>query len=225
MILYKKLIVREINKLDSISDKIKQYGQINIIIRIIKKLLAFAGIKVDQHYVFKKNLVDEKHTLQSKCFKKEFTINKLDEKTIAPYLNTNQFLSKKIKTIKTRIKKTNYFCFGVFDNNFLIYMCWIKLPLNEKTNNNRSYILKKTEGLMLDAFCFPAYRGLNIHSYMNAYRLDQLYKRGVKKAVVLVIKENIPAIKSQLKVGFKKDSLLTVFRIFNKKFIYNKKYK
>ena len=48
----------------------------------------------------------------------------------------------------------------------------------------------------------PAARGLGIHRYVNGLRLARLRDKGLRRAFVVVLAENRPALRTQIQSGF-----------------------
>ena len=190
--------------------KFRQYGIKNSIIRVIKYALRMVGIKYEE-YIYCKQLIPDLS---------QFTLNLpaslyLKDLTLQDYLNSSliPFESYKIELFKKRFKSGNYFAYGIFDNEKLVYSCWISLKVLEMPGTTDSMSLDVNEGLLVDAICHPDYRSLGIHSQMNIYRLKQVQNAGKTYAVVVLQKENIPARKSQKKAGFIGNELIKVLEI------------
>lgn len=128
--------------------------------------------------------------------------------------NCDYYNGRKMKIYSARFEDPSFKSYGVFHKNELIYSCWISLRKFEMSVPS-NFKLDENQGLLIDAYCHPEYRGYGLHSYMNNYRLKQIKQNGKDLAVVIVLNENIPAKKSQEKVGFVKTGVISYIRILN----------
>jgi hypothetical protein len=117
-----------------------------------------------------------------------------------------------------RLKSGYYDVYGIFKDNMLVYYSWISfknigLPFgfNEKTP------LLKNEALLEDSFCDPKYRGRGFHAKVNILRLKRMLEKGKSKAIAIVLKGNAPAVKVQLKSGFKLKGKIFLIKVFSMK--------
>ena len=130
--------------------------------------------------------------------------------------DSNLFDNKKKELFKKRFESKNYSCFGIKSNHEIIYLTWISWNhMNYPSIFNMREPMMRDEALLEDSFCNPIYRGMGYHSKMNIYRLNIMLANGIKKAIVLILKENIPAIKVQLKSGFKISQIIKYRKFFN----------
>lgn len=123
------------------------------------------------------------------------------------------FKNEKLDVIKKRLLVNSYKAYGLIENNELIYSTWISydnLGLPIPTNLK----LKPNEALLEDSYCHPNFRGNGLHSKMNVYRLKKIYESGRLKAIAIVLNGNEPALKVQLKSGFKIDGTFYAGCIF-----------
>ncbi|MBD3337882.1 MAG: hypothetical protein GF353_02160 [Candidatus Lokiarchaeota archaeon] len=144
----------------------------------------------------------------------DVSINELEYSDLKNAILMN-FGAQKLGLFKSRFEQGDYIAFGAFHNNILIYLCWISLKQFEMPYKLKILTLNHDEGLLLDAYCHPEYRGLGLHSTMNKIRLNKLLELGKKKAVGIVLKENLPAIKVQERAGLKKSSTIKYIKILN----------
>ena len=84
--------------------------------------------------------------------------------------------------------------------------------------------LQENEALLEDSFCDSKYRGRGYHSKMNLFRLNVILGKDIKTAIVLILKENTPALKVQVKSGFKIKEVIKYSNILNKSRIKRIKY-
>jgi hypothetical protein len=111
------------------------------------------------------------------------------------------FNKKKMEVIKQRFQDSSYKSYGIIENNILVYSTWIsyeKLGLPIKSN----YKLASNEALLEDSYCDSRYRGKGIHSKMNIFRIKKIFEEGKSNVVAIVMDENLPAFKVQIKSGF-----------------------
>lgn len=115
--------------------------------------------------------------------------------------NKTTFNEKKLAVIKARLQDPNYKCYGIIENDVLIYSTWFSLErLGLSVNTKPIYLLPK-EGLLEDSYCDPIARGRGIHSMMNFYRIKKLYELGRNRVLGMVLEGNTPAFKVQFKSG------------------------
>ena len=197
-----------------IKNKIRQYGLTRSMIRLLKLILRKLGFTYEQYLFCTLQL--EKNKL---VIKKKPSIDiEVKELSLDDFRNSKGiiFNEKKLNLIKDRFKKKTYVPLGCFYKSKLIYIAWISLkdftmsyPCAEDI-----YALKDDEGLLLDIYCHPAYRRLGLASFMNTVSLRKMYEFEKRNAVVVLLKENIPARRSQAKVGFKCKKLVICVKIF-----------
>ena len=84
--------------------------------------------------------------------------------------------------------------------------------------------LQENEALLEDSFCDSKYRGKGYHSKMNLFRLNVMLNNNIDYVLVLVLKENTPALKVQVKSGFKIKEVIKYYNILNKSRIKRIKY-
>jgi len=179
---------------------LKQFGFWGFFKRTAKFFLRKIGINYNSYYYIVNYIDAEARRKQFEAAKlppvKKLTYDDflLGDKTI--------FTDKKLHLIKKRLQDDNYHAYGIIENGQLIYSCWISLKKLESSNACVEGLLDDNEGLLVDAYCSPTARGRGLHGAMNAYRLWQLAQNGKNQAVGIVLKENKPAYKSQIKVGF-----------------------
>lgn len=112
------------------------------------------------------------------------------------------FYGKKLKLIKNRLQDKNYKCYGIIENDRLVYSTWISLERLGLSVNTKPIFLLPNEGLLEDSYCDPIARGRGLHSKMNFYRIKKLYELGKNRVLAIVLDGNTPAMKVQLKSGF-----------------------
>lgn len=205
-----------------ISSSIKQYGIVNSSKRIIKAILRRLGVDIESFW-YLENTIDIK-VINAKMLLRNY--DDVRELTLRDFENIDSEIYSKDKyhLIKSRFKNGKYWCYGVFSDDKLVYLCWINNSnINYPSRFKKSSVLKPNQGLLEDAYCHSAYRGKGLHSKMNLYRLSELYKKGVDKVGVLVLIENTPALKTQLKSGLKKHKKITFLKLFGKQYYFEKK--
>lgn len=123
----------------------------------------------------------------------------------------------KEKIIKDRLQSPSYKCFGIIEKGKLLYSTWV--ALDRITLPNGLVIpLKEHEAILEDSFCEPIARGRHFHSIMNLFRLDYLASLGKKKIIAIVLDGNVPAMKVQMKSGFKEIRTFYSGTIFGRPF-------
>ncbi|WP_162304501.1 hypothetical protein [Maribellus luteus] len=133
------------------------------------------------------------------------------------------FTNKKMELIQQRFKTGKYWAYGIVKNNTLAYSCWVNAEkLQYPTVINKTTPFSQNEGLLQDAYCHSEHRGMGYHSKMNLYRLFKMKEKQLKRAVAIVLTENIPAYKTQLKSGFTASKKVTFYKILNKTFLFEK---
>lgn len=179
---------------------IKQFGFWGFLKRIAKFFLRKIGINVNSYYYMVNHIDAEKSRKQ---FEKAH-IPPVKELTYDDFLKGDKsvFNEKKLAIIQQWLSEGTYKAYGIIENDSLIYSCWISLKKLESSNACVEGLLDENEGLLVAAYCSPIARGRGLHGAMNAYRLWKISQNGKNRAVAIVLKENKPAYKSQLKVGF-----------------------
>ncbi|MHA1845686.1 MAG: polysaccharide deacetylase family protein [Promethearchaeota archaeon] len=189
---------------------LKQYGFFYSVKRFAKHVLKPLGINIDTYYILHRNL-DE-----------DIKIFSLPEKMEIKQMNYKDFENSEFFTIypeqkrelyRKRFKNDDYQAFGVKIKGKFVYMTWISTDSIEIKAINFKKKLTQDEAVLVDSYALPEARGLGIHNFMNGYRLRKLKEKGIKKVYAGVLSENRPALKTQLKYGFKKGEKITWLRI------------
>ena len=115
--------------------------------------------------------------------------------------NKTTFNEKKLEVIKARLQDKNYKCYGIIENDVLIYSTWFSLERLGLSVNTKPIYLLPNEGLLEDSYCDPIARGRGLHSIMNFYRIKKLYELGRNRVLGMVLEGNTPAFKVQFKSG------------------------
>jgi hypothetical protein len=116
--------------------------------------------------------------------------------------NKDRLTPVKVSIIKERLASKSYKCFGIIENEKLLYSTWVALD-RITLPNGIVYQIKSDEAILEDSYCELEARGRHFHSVMNLYRLDYLASIGKKRVYAIVLDGNIPAMKVQFKSGFK----------------------
>lgn len=198
-----------------IISKIKQYGLMNSFKRLIYSFFRIFNIYYESIYFMV--IHAKKNDIITKMNKYDYsdvkTLNLRDFQKGDPSI----FTKKKLELIKNRLNSGNYVSFGIIFKNRLVYSCWI-CRKNIIMPNSKIFKLKVNEGLLEDAYCHQDFRGKGYHSKMNLFRIRFLLDEGRFKIYVLIVSENIPALKSQIKSGFVINKKLFFLKIFGKHF-------
>lgn len=207
----------------SLKAKIKQYGLINSLWRGVKYLLRCIGIHCESYW-YMVNQIDFA-VLNYKM--QQYDYSDVKELSFSDFFKADPavFTPAKLKLIKTRLKNGKYLAFGIVKNNMLAFSCWINTSeLEYPVNFTKIRPLRENEGLLQDAYCDNAYRGLGYHSKMTLFRLNQLQKLKRNRIIVIVLKENIPSFKTLSKSGFQIKKTITVCKIWGKAYSFEKHY-
>lgn len=146
---------------------------------------------------------------------------KVRELILSDYDNIlwHNFLTEEKRAIyEARFKENEAQGYGAFINEALVYSTWI---LYGKVVYSETEVLLKQDdcALLLDTYCLPQFRGLNIHNYMNQWRLSKMKEHGAKKAYVIVLSYNSPAIKTQRKCGLEIERTFYAWSFRKRKYI------
>ena len=190
-------------------DKIKQYGLKTFFKRALLSILRSAGIRYEKWLICSQEI--ELSSLPEIFIDKSFETKKF---SYDDFLNSRKFSQRKLRTFYKRFGKSSYHAYGIICGSELVYYSWVSLENIEFSKENPQLILTEKQGMLFDAFCFPENRGNNLHNYMNVYRLRQLSQFGKSTAVVVILKDNIPARKSQKKAGFSCNNQLTTINMW-----------
>lgn len=195
---------------------LKQFGFWGFLKKIGKFSLRKIGININSYYYMVNQIDAEARQQQFEAA----NLPPVKELAYDDFLlgDSVMFSEKKLALIRQRLNDDTFKAYGIVENGQLVYSCWISLKKLESSNACVEGNLDENEGLLLDAYCSPVARGRGFHGAMNAYRLWQLSQHGKNRAVVIVLKENTPAYKSQLKVGFEVAFIYYVTTIWGKTF-------
>lgn len=193
----------------SIKESLKQYG-LSSIPRFFKFILRRFGIVVETFYLL--SYIIDKSTINEKY--RTYDFSEVRELTNADTFLLNFIGKEKLKLFQERFNSENYSCFSIIKNDKVAYLTWISWrDMNYPTLFNKQEKLDGKQALLEDSYCDPDYRGKGLHSKMNIFRLKKIIERGRFEALVMVLKENKPAIKVQIKSGFSIKSKLCLYKI------------
>lgn len=191
---------------------IKQYGIFNSFKRLLKLIARKFGVKSEK-FLYCTQAIDI-NSLNPSKLKVAEDIRELSLNIIKTSKKI-EFSSEKINLFKKRFNDKNYKGYGFFINGELVYYTWISLLKFEMSVSSPDIHLDCNEGLLIDSFCHPDFRGYAIHSHMNNFRLKKILENKKNHAVAIVLKENIPARKTQKKSGFKCNKVINYYKIWN----------
>lgn len=204
--------------MNKFKDKYKQFGIVGYCNRLIKSVFrVLLGIEYEKYYYL---VNDIDYQAQREIFEKKRGIWEIKKLQYGDFLHgvPSVFTEKKLLKIKYRFDHSgDYEAYGIVENDRLIYSCWLSfkdLHVTDKLNCP----LPDDECFMFDAYCAPDFRGHGLHGMMNAYRLMKGYEHGKTRCAVIVLRENIPALKSQLRVGYRIAFNYYVLNVGNKSF-------
>lgn len=190
-------------------EKVVQYGALNSLKRSMLFLLRLIGVRYNKWLICHQDINELNLT--------EIELNSnyiCKEMCLSDFINSGRFTQKKIESFSQRFESKGFHAFGLFYGSDLAYYCWISLSDFVFSDDSYSLEMRPSEGLLFDAFCFKEHRRFGLHNYMNIYRLKQLLNCGKSTALVVLLKENIPARRSQSTAGFRCSSQVITYNIF-----------
>lgn len=189
------------NYIKDLKSKLIQYGSFGFIIYILLTFLRLFGIHYER-YLFLKMPIDLKknNAVWEKYKLKNIKKLKLDDFKLADPLVFNK---PKLDLYKKRFEEGDFHFYGVFEDNILIYSCGLSLKYFNFSGSTKKCYLVNDQAIMIDAYCHPSFRGRGLHGAMNSFRVLKASDFGKTKICVVVYFLNKPAIKSQIKVGYK----------------------
>ncbi|WP_296313624.1 GNAT family N-acetyltransferase [Winogradskyella sp. UBA3174] len=195
----------------AIITQFKQYGFKNSFIRAVKLVLRACGVNVETYMFYTQEI--KTSLLKQSNISPNYKTEKLNYNSYESSRGL-KFDNLKLNLFKERLNDNEYLAYGVFDGEILIYSSWISTRQDEMSLQALGLKLNPDEGLLLDIETHPSYRRQGLHNYMNIYCLERIKELGKDKAVVLVLKENVPARKSQERSGFKKSKKISCYKIW-----------
>jgi len=197
-----------------IREKIIQYGWINSLKRLFKIILRRLGI-VFESYWFMLNRIDQ-NAIELEMQKYDYSdVKKLDVNDFK-ILTQGASHKNKINTIEGRLQDGKHICYGIFEGGKLIYSTWISTDkIIYKSPIHKTFPIESTQAILEDSYCHPDYRNKGLHSKMNLFRLKKIADMGLTEAIVVVVVDNIPAVKTQLNCGFYKGKKIWILKIFD----------
>jgi hypothetical protein len=141
---------------------------------------------------------------------RELEIDDYDSCWKEEYVNDRRFTS-----YLCRIKRDDAIAIGAFIDGKLAYSTWI---LFNGIEVDGTIYIKKGYGMLWDSYCLPKYRGRGLHNLMNAYSLNIMKNKGMNYGCVLILSHNIPAYKTQIRCGLKKDKVFYTYCFLRKKY-------
>ena len=182
-----------------IKETYKQYGFLKFFKRVFKGFLRRIGIEINSYYFMINDIDYEK---QKGLFETK-SLTGVKELNYYDFLkgDKTEFTEKKLARVRQRFEDNGYHAYGIIENDRLVYSCWISLNWLESHNKFIEGPLSENDCLLVDAYCAPEGRGRGFHNAMNSYRLMKASEFGKRRGVVIILSENTPAFKSQIKTG------------------------
>lgn len=205
----------------SIIVKFKQYGFIGSAKRTIKFLFRLVNINYES-FIFLINDLNYKQIINKM---EKYDYSDVIELSYNDFLEGDKdvFNISKLELIKSRIGSGDFYCYGIKNNGMLVYSTWISTKeIVFSSHFNHKLHINTNQAILEDSYCHPNYRGMGYHSKMSLFRLYKASEINRTQVVVVILKDNIPALKTQLKSGFKIHSTIRLVRIFNKEFVFEK---
>jgi len=204
-----------------IKSKINQYGPSNSIKRLIKYIFRKLGINFESFWYMGGDIdIDFLRDNMAK-----YSFSDVRELTFSDFEHADQkaFNDEKLKVIRDRFENGKFWSYGVFDNSKLVYSCWITTSVISYPNKvTKKTALSENEGFLEDSYCHPDYRGRGYHTKMNLFRLHNLYEKNKTRAIGIVLYENLPALRSLEKIGFKREKKITFLNLFGRQYYIEK---
>lgn len=172
----------------------KQYGISVGLLRSAKRLIS--PFLHWESYIFARNEINTETIHPQADLNIDVLILKQEDITLLPVNKDKKCL------FLHRLKDPQNVCLIARYKNQIIYYAWLSTKLIELESIGMSVPLKYNEGYLFDAYCFPEFRGQNLHSYMSRKRLEILNQKGKKYAYVSYLKDNRVAEKVMKKIGF-----------------------
>lgn len=189
----------------------KQYG-LSAFPRIFKAVLRKTGITIESFYLLKYTVIES--AINEKLI--NYNYSDVKEITKNDVQKINFINEEKSKLFIDRFNEGNYSCYAIMVAEEIQYLTWISWKhMNYPSIFNKQDELKPNQALLEDSFCSPNHRGKGYHSKMNMFRLKKISEKGKTEVLALVLMENKPAIKVQLKSGFNYYSRIRFFKIGN----------
>jgi hypothetical protein len=187
----------------------QQYGW-EALPRMFKSLFRRIGI-------IKESFVLLEYSINERSIDEKISSYSYSDVSYLTLVDINKFKDitpEKKELFKERFLDNSHSCYGILDNNKVVYFTWISWKyMNYPSIFNKSELLNHNEALLEDSFCNPDYRGKGYHSKMNLYRLSKIKDSKKEKVLALVLKENGPALKVQRKSGFRIVKKISFFKI------------
>ena len=184
-----------------LKEKLRQYGLITLVKRVVKHVLAKAGYKSES---FLYCIFDLERNSKEPFLAPGYSVRKLTMEDFTRYSGIS-FSEDKLSLFGRRFASGKYSPYGAFFESRLVYYSWISTyeiePIHPGVRQS-GLQLKDDEGYMLDSFCDTAHRGKGLHQYMIWYQFRELQQMGKRKAAMMVDKDNRSARKSMAKMGF-----------------------
>lgn len=196
-------------------NKIRQFGFIGFMKIVLTSLLRrLTTLTISRHNYMTLDLSNEKiySNTNDICDIKKLS---LEEFEIG---DSRYFTEEKLCVYRKWMKDGTHIPYGIVKNNKLIISGWLSLEKIYIGGVERD--LQSNEGLILDVYCHPDYRGMGYQGKMNRYMFDMLKEFGKQKAVVLTLRLNVPAYKSMYKSGFRLNKVYLKIGFLNKKWLF-----
>jgi hypothetical protein len=123
--------------------------------------------------------------------------------------------SEYLSVLKNRLDNESFYCFGIIDKekSQLVYYSWINCSNNYLIKEvNKTYNFSSTKSCLFeDDNTKYNYRGLGLHSYVMIKRINFCLEYGIKKIYIIIDPNNLPAIKTIKKLGFKRINIIPFY--------------
>ena len=167
---------------------------------LLHKCFTAIGIRKEKYYLFQIMLTKEK--LQCNPLPESFIAIEVTSGNVHDF--DFSLFAKKYDRFLDRLKNTKDHLYVVLNGQRVCYCTWVSFdsfifPRYIKQTKK----LQPDEGFIYDSACAEQYRGIGLHSHMNMFCLRKIFENGKLKALVLILENNTPAFKVQVKSGLK----------------------
>lgn len=210
------MLFKKVTRITSVfQGKVALYGWQSAILIAVKAVFRkLFGISWQKCFLMSRLLADV-------CPPSERSDIEVGELALSDYDNElwKDFLSEEKRAIyEERFTNGRAKAYGAFVNGALAYATWILY--GEVIYSETEILLKQDDcALLLDTYCHPKFRGRGLHNYVNQLCLCKMKERGMKKAYVIILSYNRPAIKTQKKCGLEVEKTFYAWEVGKRKII------
>lgn len=195
--------------------KMKLYGPLTLVGRIIKRGLSVIGIS---HEAYLYCVFDVEQPFKERQLPEGYLARKITLDDLRQHSDI-AFSPQKLQILESRFSQPGNVGLGIFYKERLVGMAWLSFTRMEvpyPQPENDTLDLNSDEGYLFDAYSHEDHRGKGFHPYYTWWRYNEIKNAGRRYAVTIIDVDNRTARTNQAKSGLQVKKRIIVNKLFGK---------